>query len=246
MQYNLCNQLNNEDIIMNQKQTIVNESAYSAGLRAYMLRVYNYMGVGLLITALFAFLTASSPTLLEAIYGSFLGLIVMLAPLAFVLVLSFGINKISTSTAQMLFWSFTVVMGVSLAYIFILYTGASIARVFLITAATFLTMSIYGYTTNADLSKMGSILLMGLIGLIIASVVNIFMKSGMMEFAISLIGVVIFTGLTAWDTQRIKLSFSEGQTDDVIKKQAIYGALSLYLDFLNLFLMMLRLVGSRR
>jgi len=221
-------------------------SDFDAGLKSYMLRVYNYMGFGLLLTAFFSFVVSLSPSLMNAIYGTPLGIVVMFAPLAFVLVLSFGVNKLSASTAQLLFWAFSAVQGVSLSYLFIVYTGASLARVFLITSATFLTMSLYGYTTKSDLSRMGSILIMGLIGIIIASIVNIFMKSSALELAVSIIGVIIFTGLTAWDTQKIKLSYDESYGEDVIKKQAIYGALALYLDFINLFLMLLRLIGNRR
>ncbi|MDR2007739.1 MAG: Bax inhibitor-1/YccA family protein [Alphaproteobacteria bacterium] len=215
-------------------------------LRSYMLRVYNYMGFGLILTGLIAYLTASTPAMVNAIYGTPLGMVVMFAPLAFILVLSFGVNKIQASTAQMLFWLFCAVMGVSISYIFLLYTGVSITRVFLITAATFLTMSIYGYTTKADLSKMGAILMMALIGIIIAMIVNIFMKSSQLDFAISIIGVIVFTGLTAWDTQRIKSNFDERMDSSTLKKSAILGALALYLNFINLFLMLLRLVGDRR
>ncbi len=225
-------------------QSYVVES--SEALRKYMLRVYNYMGFGLILTALVAFFVASVPSLAKSIIGTPLGMVIMFAPLAFILVLSFGINKMKASTAQLLFWLFAAVNGASMSYIFFLYTGASITRVFLITAVTFLTMSIYGYTTKSDLSRMGNILLMALIGIVIASIVNIFMKSSAFDFAISLIGVIVFTGLTAWDTQKIKTSFNENADNETIKKTAIFGALSLYLDFINLFLMLLRLVGDRR
>ncbi|MFL1780687.1 Bax inhibitor-1/YccA family protein [Candidatus Hepatincolaceae symbiont of Richtersius coronifer] len=224
----------------------VQTSAEMAGLKSYMLRVYNYMGCGLILTALAAYFTANSPYLMQLIYGTPLQYVVMLAPLAFILVLSFGINKLSARTTQLLFWLFAAVMGLSLSYIFTLYTGSSLTRVFLITAATFLTMSIYGYTTKADLSRFGSILIMGLIGIIIASIVNIFLKSSGLDFGISLIGVVVFTGLTAWDTQKIKLSYDVNQSAEHLNKTAVFGALSLYLDFINLFLMLLRLVGDRR
>ncbi len=225
---------------------VSNTSDIDVGLKAYMLRVYNYMGFGLLLTALFAFLTSSSPSLMNAIYGTPLRFVIMFAPLAFILVLSFGVNKLQASTAQLIFWAFAGVNGVSLSYIFILYTGESLTRVFLITSATFLAMSLYGYTTKADLSKFGSILVMGVIGILIASLVNIFLKSSGLDFAISLFGVVIFTGLTAWDTQKIKLSYDGSYGNEVLKKQAIFGALSLYLDFINLFLMLLRIMGNRR
>lgn len=225
---------------------VSNASDVDVGLKSYMLRVYNYMGFGLLLTAVFAFLTSSSPSLMNAIYGTPLKFVVMLAPLAFILVLSFGVNKLQASTAQLIFWAFAGINGISLSYIFILYTGESLTRVFLITSATFLAMSLYGYTTKADLSKFGSILIMGVIGILIASIVNIFLKSSGLDFAISLFGVVIFTGLTAWDTQKIKLLYDSSYSTEVLKKQAIFGALSLYLDFINLFLMLLRLMGNRR
>ena len=217
-----------------------------SGLRSYMISIYNYMAIGLIITALCSYLTATSPYLMNLVYGTPLKWVVMFAPLAFILVLSFGINKLSVLNAQLLFWLFSAVMGVSIAYIFVLYTGVSIARVFVITSATFLTMSIYGYTTKTDLSRFGSILTMALIGLIIASVVNIFLKSSGLEWGISLLGVIIFTGLVAYDTQRIKAFYYEASNEEEVKKKAIFGALMLYLDFVNLFLMLLRLIGDRR
>lgn len=171
--------------------------------------------------------------------------VVALAPLAFVLVLSFGINKLSVGAAQATFWAFSAIMGLSLSSIFMVYTDASIAKVFFITAATFGAMSLYGYTTKRDLTGMGNFLLMGLIGLIIASIVNIFLASSMLEFAISAIGVLVFVGLTAYDTQKIKESYDVSFGADVLAKGAIMGALSLYLDFINLFLMLLRLFGNR-
>ena len=170
----------------------------------------------------------------------------MLAPLAFVMVLSFGINKMSAAAAQLTFWAFAAVMGLSLSSIFAVYTGTSIARTFFISAATFGAMSLYGYTTKRDLTAMGSFLFMGLIGIIIASVVNIFLASGALTFGISILGVLIFVGLTAYDTQRIKHLLLGGYGSDVLAKGAIMGALSLYLDFLNLFMMLLQLTGNRR
>ena len=174
--------------------------------------------------------------------------IIILAPFGFVLALSYGVNRMQASTMQALFWLFSAVMGLSLASIFLVYTGASIARVFFITAGTFAAMSIYGYTTQRDLSGMGSFMMMGLIGIIIASLVNLFIASSALQFAISVIGVIVFTGLTAWDTQRIKemyfeIDYSDGQ---MAGKTAIMGALSLYLDFINLFMMLLQLLGARR
>jgi len=224
-------------------------AAIDEGLRSYMLRVYNYMGIGLAVTGVVAYLfnqwVASSQANIDLIYGSPLQWVIALSPLAFVLVLSFGINKMSFSTAQLTFWAFATVMGLSLSSIFLIYTGTSIARVFFITAATFGAMSLYGYTTKRDLTGMGSFLFMGLIGLIIASVVNIFMASSALAFGISVIGVLIFVGLTAYDTQKIKEEYVEHDGAEVMGKKAIMGALRLYLDFINLFLMLLRLFGNR-
>lgn len=214
-------------------------------LNAYILKIYAYMTIGLIITGVVAFATASSPTMLKAIYGTPLMYVVMFAPLVFILVISFGINKLQAQTAQTLFWIFAAVMGLSLSSIFLTYTGVSIARTFLICSAMFLTMCIYGYTTQTDLSRLGSVLIMALFGIIIASIVNIFLKSTGLEFAVSVIGVLVFAGLTAWDTQKIKLSFDEADEHEIASKKAIMGALSLYLDFINLFLMLLRLVGNR-
>jgi len=219
------------------------------GLRSYMLKVYNYMGTGLAVTGLVAFFfnqwALSSEAVFNAVYQSPLMWVIALSPLAFVLALSFGINKMSASTAQMVFWAFSVVMGLSLSSIFIVYTGTSIARVFFITAATFGAMSLWGYTTKRDLTGMGSFLFMGLIGLIIAMVVNIFLASSALAFAISVIGVLIFVGLTAYDTQKIKEDYYEGDGAEVMGKKAIMGATRLYLDFINLFLMLLHLFGQR-
>jgi FtsH-binding integral membrane protein len=170
----------------------------------------------------------------------------MLAPLGIVMYMSFGISKMSASKAQMAFWIFAALMGASLASIFVVYTQMSIARVFFITAGTFGAMSIYGYTTKKDLTKLGSFLMMGLFGIIIASVVNIFMKSSMMYFVISILGVLIFVGLTAYDTQKIKNMYLASDSGELMGKKAVMGALTLYLDFINLFLMLLRLFGQRR
>jgi FtsH-binding integral membrane protein len=224
------------------------------GLRSYMLKVYNYMTIGLVITGLVAygaFSLAVTPALQltdfgVALYESPLKWVVMLAPLAFVLVLSFGINKLSAGVAQLLFWAFAAVMGLSLSTIFLVYTGQSITQVFFITAATFGAMSLYGYTTKRDLTGIGSFLIMGLFGLIIASIVNIFLHSSGLSFAISIIGVLIFIGLTAWDTQKIKESYSSSFGADVLAKGAIMGALRLYLDFINIFLYLLRIMGNNR
>ena len=222
------------------------DPAIDAGLRDYMLRVYNYMTGGLALTGLVAYAVAATPSVFNTIYGSGLSFLVMLSPLAFVLVLSFGIHKLKASTAQMLYWAFAAVMGLSLAHIFIIYTGTSIARVFFITAGTFGAMSLYGYTTKRDLTAWRSFLFMGLIGIIIASIVNMFIQSTMMHFLISVVGVLVFVGLTAYDTQKIKESYSAGDGSETMAKKSIMGALRLYLDFINLFLMLLRLFGARR
>lgn len=215
------------------------------GLRQYMLRVYNYMASGLALTGIIAYLTASSETMIQAIFGTPLMWLVMLAPLGFVFFLSFRINKMSFATAQLTFWAFAAVMGLSIAWIFIAFTGASIARVFFITAGTFAAMSLYGYTTKRDLSAWGSFLFMGLIGIIIAAVVNMFIGSTALQFAISVIGVIVFTGLTAYDTQSIKELYLESDSQEIAGKKTVMGALRLYLDFINLFLMLLRLFGNR-
>jgi len=229
--------------------------AIDAGLRAYMLRVYNLMASGLALTGIIAYFSANTPAILNMLYvagpdgvvqPTGLAYIVMFSPLAFVLALSFGINKMQASTAQAVFWGFAAVMGLSMANIFLIYTGASITRVFFITAGTFAGMSLYGYTTKRDLSGMGSFLMMGLIGIIIASIVNMFMQSSAMQFVISVVGVLVFVGLTAYDTQKIKSIYQEADGAETMSKKAIMGALTLYLDFINLFIMLLRLFGQRR
>ena len=220
-----------------------------AGLRAYMLRVYNLMALGLGITGLAAYATAmlatNMPSLGTALYGSPLKWVVMLAPLGMVFFLSARIEKMSVSAAQTTFWVFAGLMGLSLSSIFLVYTGASITQTFFITAASFGALSLYGYTTKKDLSAMGSFLMMGLFGLIIAMVVNIFLQSPMMQFVISGLGVLIFAGLTAYDTQQIKSMYYEGDTDDSAGRKAIMGALRLYLDFINLFMFLLHFLGNR-
>jgi uncharacterized protein len=220
--------------------------AVDEGLRAYMLRVYNYMASGVLLSGIVAFLIANSPAAIQVVFGSPLKWVVMLAPLGFVLVLSAGINRLSVFAAQALYWAFAACMGASLASILLVFTGESVARVFFITAATFAGMSLYGYTTKADLSRFGSFLMMGLIGIVIASLVNIFVASSALQFAISIIGVLVFTGLTAYDTQRIKETYYASASGEVAGKMALMGALSLYLDFVNLFMMLMQLFGQRR
>ena len=229
------------------------------GLRAYMLKVYNYMSSGVFLTGIVSLLLFKLSVVMTSdgeitgltslgnlLYNSALMWIVMLAPLGVVFYMSFGIKKMSAAKAQGVFWIFAALMGASLSSIFLVYTGASITRVFFITAGTFGAMSIYGYTTKRDLTKLGSFLMMGLIGIIIASIVNIFMKSTMMYFVISILGVLIFVGLTAYDTQKIKNMYLATDSGEIIGKKAVMGALTLYLDFINLFIMLLRLFGQRR
>ncbi len=216
------------------------------GLRQHMLRVYNYMASGVALTGIIAYAVASSPAMMQTIFGTPLSWVVMLAPLAFVLVLSFGIHKLSLFATQALFWLFAGTMGLSLASIFVIYTGESIARVFFITAASFAALSLYGYTTKRSLNGIGSFLIMGLFGIVIASVVNLFLKSSGMQFAISVIGVLVFAGLTAYDTQKIKEMYLETDYEETAGKKAIMGALTLYLDFINLMMMLLHLLGNRR
>ena len=222
------------------------EAQVDQGLRSYMLRVYNYMATGLGLTGLTAYFVAITPSLFNAIYGTPFYWIVALAPLGFVFYLSARLHKISFAKAQTVFWIFSGVMGLSMAYIFIAFTGTSIARVFFITAGTFAGMSLYGYTTKKDLTGWGSFLFMGLIGIIIAMIVNIFLQSGMLSFIISCVGVLVFVGLTAYDTQRIKEMYYASDHPEIIGKKAIMGALKLYLDFINLFIMLLHLFGQRR
>jgi FtsH-binding integral membrane protein len=216
------------------------------GLRDYMLRIYNYMASGLALTGIVAYLFAQYLYANPALARSPLMFVIMLAPLGLVMWLSFGINRMQASTAQALFWVYSALMGLSLASVFLVFTGASIARVFFITAGTFAAMSLYGYTTRRDLSQFGSFLFMGLIGIIIASLVNLFIASSALQFAISVIGVIVFTGLTAWDTQQIKEMYFASDGYEVAGKKAVMGALRLYLDFINLFMMLLQLLGARR
>lgn len=227
----------------------VNKSSSNidTNLRAHFLKIYNYMGLGLIITAVFSYLIGRSPELTASLLSGGTGMLIMLAPFGFLLFMSFGVNKLSFSTLQILFWSFCAVMGVSISYIFILYSLEGIVRSFLITALTFLCMSLYGYTTKKDLSKFGSILIMGLVGIVIASVINIFMKSSAMELVISVLGIFIFTGLIAFNTQRIREEYYAFSNNDEAKnKLAIMASLNLYLNFLNLFLLILKFTGGRR
>jgi len=216
------------------------------GLRQYMLRVYNYMAGALALTGLVAFLVASSPAAVQLIFGTPLKWVVMLAPLGLVFFLGMRIHAMKASTAQTLFWVYAALMGASLASIFLVFTGASVARTFFVTAAAFAGLSLYGYTTKRDLSAFGSFLIMGLIGLIVASIVNIFLASPMMQWVISAAGVLIFAGLTAWDTQKIKEMYYDLDDGETATKKAVFGALSLYMDFINLFMFLLQFLGVRR
>jgi FtsH-binding integral membrane protein len=230
-----------------------------AGLRAHMLRVYNYMVGALALTGAVAYVVASSPALLGALYHqvltangtalspTLLGWVVMLAPLGLVLLLSFRIMQMSQAAAQATFWIYAALVGASLASILIVYTGASVAMTFFVTAGTFGAMSLWGYTTRRDLTGFGHFLFMGLIGILIAMFANMFFKSAAINFLVSVLGVLIFTGLTAWDTQKIKNTYyMVGGDTAVAGKAAIMGALALYLDFLNIFLFLLRFMGNRR
>jgi len=220
--------------------------AYDAGLRSHMLSVYNYMTSGVLLTGIVSLLFAQWSGAPAILFGpGILKYLIMLSPLAFVLVLSFGINKLSTGTAQLLYWAFAVVMGLSLSSIFFVYTGSSIAMTFFATAASFASLSLYGYTTKRDLSGMGTFLIMGVVGLIVAMVINLFWMNDTFSLAIAGIGVLIFAGLTVYDTQRIKSLYFQIAGTEFLGKAAIMGALTLYLDFINMFLFLLRFMGSR-
>lgn len=219
---------------------------FDAGLRSYMLSVYNYMASGVLLTGIVALLFAQSGVAAQVLMGpGLLKYVIMFAPLAFVMVLSFGINRLSTGAAQALFWAFAVVMGLSMSSIFLVFTGVSIAQTFFATAAAFAGLSLYGYTTKKDLSGLGTFLIMGVVGLLVAMIVNIFLKSTAMQLAISAIGVLLFAGLTAYDTQKIKSMYAYVAGTDMMGKTVIMGALSLYLDFINMFTFLLQFMGNR-
>jgi FtsH-binding integral membrane protein len=220
--------------------------AFDAGLRSHMLSVYNYMASGVLLTGLVAMLFVRSGMAADLfINGGALKWVVVLGPLGLVMWLSFGINRISTATAQALFWVYAATLGLSLSVVFLQYTGASIARTFFATAAAFVSLSLWGYTTKKDLSAFGTFLIMGLFGLIFAMLINFFMQSSAMELAISAIGVLIFAGLTAYDTQKIKSMYFAVAGTDHAGKAVVMGALALYLDFINMFLFLLRFMGNR-
>ena len=226
-------------------RTAVPQVGIDEGLRSYMLRVYNYMAGGLALTGIVAYFAAASGIYVSLAHTPLIWLIV-LAPLGLVLFLSFRINQMSLGAAQATYWIYAGLVGLSLGFIFLVYTQASIALTFFACAAMFAGMSLWGYTTKRDLTGMGSFLFMGLIGIVVASLINMFVGSPGLQFAISIIGVIVFTGLTAWDTQQIKEMYWAGDGSVVAGKKAVMGALRLYLDFLNLFLMLLQFVGVRR
>ncbi|MEC9346394.1 MAG: Bax inhibitor-1/YccA family protein [Pseudomonadota bacterium] len=224
----------------------VDAAEIDAGLRKYMLGVYNYMASGLIVSAVVALLASNSPAVMNAIFGSGLGIVVMLAPLGIILVMSFAQGKLSTPVLQGLYWAMVATMGLSLSTIFLVYNLGDIVRVFFITAAAFAGLSLYGYTTKRSLSAMGSFMMMGLIGIIIASLVNLFLESSMMQMVISVIGVVVFAGLTAFDTQRIKSTYIAHRMEgDVAVRSAVSDAVGLYLNFVNMFMLLLSLFGNR-
>lgn len=220
-------------------------TAYDAGLRSYMLSIYNYMASGVLLTGIVALLFAQSGYA-AAVMQTPLRWLIILAPLAFVMVLSFGIQRLQLSTAKVLFWAFAVAMGLSMSTLFLVYTGQSIATTFFATAAAFAGLSLWGYTTKKDLSGFGTFLIMGVVGLLIASVINIFLQSSALQMAVSFIGVLLFAGLTAYDTQKLKSLYFQVAGSDMMGKTVIMGALTLYLDFVNMFTFLLQFMGDRR
>ena len=217
-----------------------------AGLRSYMLKVYNYMASGVLLTGIVAMLFAGS-SIGQSIMlgGGLLRWLIIFAPLGFVFAMSFGFNRMSTATLNLMFWAFATVMGLSMSTIFMVFTGVSIAQTFFAVTAAFMALSLWGYTTKKDLSGWGTFLIMGVVGLIVAMVINIFLQSTAMHFAISAIGVLLFAGLTAYDTQKIKSMYAYVAGTDMMGKTVIMGALSLYLDFINMFQFLLSFMGSR-
>lgn len=225
-------------------KTLGQTASYDMGLRRYMLSIYNYMASGVLLSGIVALVFASSG-MAEAVFATPLRWVLILAPLGFVMAMSFGLNKMQTSTLQMLFWAFAVVMGLSMSSIFLVYTGPSIAATFFATAGAFAGLSLVGYTTKKNLSGMGSFLTMGVFGLIIAMLINAFFPMPGLGLAISILGVLIFAGLTAYDTQRLKETYAYVAGTDMMGKVVIMGALSLYLDFINMFQFLLSILGNR-
>lgn len=219
-------------------------TAVDAGLRAHMLKVYNYMASGVLLTGIVAMLFANSG-LAAQVMATPLRWLIIFSPLAFIMVMSFGINRLSTGALQAMFWAFAAVMGLSMSTIFLVFTGQSIATTFFVTAVSFLGLSLFGYTTKKDLSAIGTFLIMGIVGLLVATIVNIFLGSSTLQLVISFLGVLIFAGLTAYDTQRIKSEYLYYAGHESIGKLAIMGALNLYLDFVNMFQFLLSFLGDR-
>ncbi|MBI1245827.1 MAG: BAX inhibitor (BI)-1/YccA family protein [Alphaproteobacteria bacterium] len=224
----------------------VDAAAFDEGLRSYMLGIYNYMASAVALSGIVAFLVASSPAVSQLLFTTPLKWVVVLAPLGFVMLMSFSFERLSKTALLGLFWAFAALMGASLASILLVYTGASVARAFFVTAGMFAGVSIYGYTTKADLTKFSTFLMMGLFGLIIAGLVNMFVQSSMMQFVISAASVLVFCGLTAWDTQRLKDTYIEAAGTEIEGKLSVMGALSLYLNFVNLFIALVQLFGNRR
>ncbi|UIP06473.1 Bax inhibitor-1/YccA family protein [Erythrobacter sp. SDW2] len=223
---------------------VASRTTFDAGLRKYMLSIYNYMTSGILLTGIVALMTAQSGLAMTFASGPMMWL-VALAPLAIVFAMSFGMNRFSKTTLQAMYWGFAVLMGLSLSTIFLVYTGGSIAVTFFATAAAFAGLSLFGYTTQKDLSGWGSFLIMGVVGLIVASLLNLWLQSPALMWAISAIGVLVFAGLTAYDTQKLKHMYTEVRGTPFMDKVVIMGALNLYLDFINMFLFLLRFMGSR-
>ena len=223
----------------------VRGALFDEGLRRHMLRVYNYMGLGLVVTGLVAIVVGMTPSLYVPIFSTPLKWVVILAPLAFAVLFAVRINSMSASTAQALFWAFCAVMGFSLASIFLVFTGTSIARTFFIAAAMFGATSLYGYTTRRDLSSIGSFLIMGLIGVVIASLVNLFIVSSALQLVVSVVGIIVFVGLTAWDTQSIKERYAENFPIETKQKLVVLGAFTLYLNLINIFYLLLNFTGER-
>jgi uncharacterized protein len=221
------------------------QALFDEGLRQHMLLVYNYMGLGLIMTGLVAVVVGTTPALYVPIFSTPLKWVAILAPLPFAFFFAFRIQSIAASTAQALFWAFCAIMGLSLAAIFLIFTGTSIARTFFIAAAMFGATSLYGYTTRRDLSAFGSFLIMGLIGVLIASLVNIFLVSSALQFVVSVVGIIVFVGLTAWHTQSIKEQYAENFDGESNQKLAVFGAFSLYLNFINIFQLLLNFTGER-
>jgi len=238
------------------KSFVKDKGSFDEGLRNYMLKIYNFMAIGLLVTGVFAFSTLNFPPLASLMFnigpnGEFmgtsgLGMLISFAPLGIAIYFFMGLGRMSVNTAQTLFWVYAAVMGMSLSYLGLVYTGQSLARTFFICASVFGAMSLYGYSTKSDLTSMGSFLIMGLIGLIVVSLVNIFLRSPAIDFATSFIGIAIFMGLTAWDTQKLKTIYYSSGGGEMGQKMAVMGAFTLYLDFINLFLYMLKFFGDRK